>query len=434
MQIRQADQHMQTSLRGIAKKAKEAPKYRFGNLYSLLNETNLRWCFPQLNRKAAPGVDNVDWKTFEENLEENVGVIAQDLKGKRYKAKLVRRSYIPKTGAKHRPLGIPVVGDKLVQTAAASILTAIYEQDFLSCSHGYRRGKGPQRAALELSQRLHRGRFRWVFDADIKGFFDNIDHDWLMKMLEQRIEDKSFLGLIRKWLKAGILEKDIGVILPVSGTPQGGVISAVLANIYLHYVLDLWFEKVVKPRCDGDVLLMRFADDYVCCFQYHRDLQKLVRVMGKRLGKFKLELSLEKTRVLEFTRFETKNSKTFTFLGFEFRWGLSRNNKPLVKMRTAKTKFRLALAAITKWIKLERLVSDTVDIMEDLRAKLLGHFNYYGVSGNMDMLKSFYNLARRIVFKWLNRRSQRKSYNWRGFSELLAQFNIPRPRIIGYWT
>jgi len=156
--------------------------------------------------------------------------------------------------------------------------------------------------------------------------------------------------------------------------------------------------------------------------------------MGKRLGKFKLELSQEKTRVIEFTRFETENSKTFIFLGFEFRWGLSRKGKPLVKMRTAKPKLHLALAAITKWIKLERLVSDTVDIMEKLRAKLLGHFNYYGVSGNMDMLSSFYNLARRIVFKWLNRRSQRKSYNWRGFAELLEQFKIPRPRIIGYWS
>jgi group II intron reverse transcriptase/maturase len=327
-----------------------------------------------------------------------------------------------------------VLGDKLVQTAVASILSAIYEQDFLSCSHGYRRGKGPQRAALELSKRLHRGKFRWIFDADIKGFFDNIDHDWLMKMLEQRIEDQSFLGLIRKWLKAGILEKDIGVILPVSGTPQGGVVSAVLANIYLHYVLDLWFERVVKPRCDGDALLMRFADDYVCCFQLRRDLRKLERVMGKRLGKFKLELSQEKTRVIEFTRFETENSKTFTFLGFEFRWGLSRKGKPLVKMRTAKTKLRLALAAMTKWIKLERLVSDMVVIMESLRSKLLGHFNYYGVSGNMAMLSSFYNLTCRIVFKWLNRRSQRKSYNWRGFAELLEQFKIPRPRIIGYWN
>lgn len=212
-----------------------------------------------------------------------------------------------------------------------------------------------------------------------------------------------------------------------------GVVSAVLANIYLHYVLDLWFEEIVKPRCDGDVLLMRFADDYVCCFQYHRDLQKLQRVMDKRLGKFNLELSKEKTRVVEFTRFRTKNSETFTFLGFEFRWGQSRNNKPLVKMRTAKSKFHLALTAVKEWIKRERSISDIVDIMETLCATLQGYFNYYGVSGNGHMLKVYYRQTCRIIFKWLNRRSQRKSYNWRGFSELLKAFRVPQPRIIGYW-
>lgn len=433
MQIRQADQHMQTSLRGIAKRAKEDPKYRFGNLYSLLNENNLHWCISQLNLKAAPGVDRVDWSAFERELDENICCLAQDLKEKRYKAKLVRRSYIPKPGGKQRPLGIPAIRDKLVQGAAASILTAIFEQDFLSCSHGYRRGKGPQRAALELSQRLQRGRFRWVYDADIKGFFDNIDHEWLLRMLAERIEDRAFLGLIRKWLKAGILEND-KVIWPITGTPQGGVVSAILANIYLHYVLDLWFEKIVKPRCCGDAYLMRFADDYVCCFQYQKDLQKLMKVMALRLGKFKLELSHEKTRTIRFTRFEAGQGESFVFLGFEYRWGLSRKRKPLVKMRTAKSKFRLSIAALTKWIKRECFLSDIVDILDSFSAKLAGHFNYYGVSGNMAMLSSYYHHAIRIVFKWLNRRSQRKSYNWHGFIELLNQFHIPRPRIIGYWS
>ncbi len=433
MQIRQADQHMQTSLRGIAKRAKEDPKHRFGNLYSLLNEANLHWCFTQLNRKAAPGIDGVDWKAFEADLTDNVSEIVTKLKEKRYKAKLIRRRNIPKPGGKQRPLGIPVIGDKLVQIAAAHILTAIYEQDFLSCSHGYRRGKGPQRAALELSQKIHRGKYGWVFDADIKGFFDNLDHDWLMRMLEQRISDQTFLGLIRKWLKAGILEEDGKVVYPVTGTPQGGVVSAVLANIYLHFALDLWFEKIVRPRSDGDTIIMRFADDYICCFQYYHDLQKFSRVIDKRLGKFKLEHSREKTRVIKFTRFETKRSETFTFLGFEYRWGQSRKGRPLVKMRTAKKKFKLALQALKMWIRSACRKLNTALFMNKLRAKLQGHYNYYGVCGNIRMLNAYYRQTCLLVYKWLNRRSQRKSCNWKGFSEMLKYYRIPQPKIIGYW-
>ena len=424
---------MQTSLRGIAKRAKEVPKHRFGNLYSLLNEKNLTCCFPQLNRKAAPGVDAVDWTAFESNLQENVSHLVTALKEKWYKAKLVRRRNIPKPGGKQRPLGIPVIGDKLVQTAAAQILSAIFEQDFLPCSHGYRRGKGPQRAALELSQRLHRGRFRWVVDADIKGFFDHIDHEWLMKMLEQRINDRAFLGLIHKWLKAGILEEDGRVVYPVTGTPQGGVVSAVLANIYLHYALDLWFEKVVKPGCNGDVMLMRFADDFVCCFQYREDERRFSKVLGKRLGKFELELSDEKTQVIKFTRFETENNNGFTFLGFEFRWGLSRAGKPLMTMRTSKQKFRAALSAILSWIKKDRSRLGTGALLTKVKQKLQGHFNYYGVSGNYEMLSKFHYQVCRLVFKWLNRRTQRKSCNWAGFKEMLSYFKVPCPRIIGYW-
>ena len=261
-----------------------------------------------------------------------------------------------------------------------------------------------------------------------------MDHDWMMRMLEQRIDDKRFLGLIRKWLKAGILEEDGQVRYPVTGTPQGGIVSSVLANIYLHYALDLWFEKVVKPCCRGDVMLIRFADDFICAFQYHDDMKRFYDVLGKRLGKFKLELSMEKTCVIRFTRFETKKSKVFTFLGFEYRWGLSRTGKPLVKMRTSKKKFQSALASIQSWIKAERNKFGTAEIMRKLRQKLLGHWNYYGVSGNIDMLKVYYSKVCRIMFKWLNRRSQRKSYNWHGFNEMLKHFKMPEPRIVGYWN
>jgi group II intron reverse transcriptase/maturase len=255
-----------------------------------------------------------------------------------------------------------------------------------------------------------------------------------MKMLAHRIDDRRFLALIRKWLKAGILEEDGQVNFPVTGTPQGGVVSAVLANIYLHYALDLWFEKFISPRCEGDVMLMRFADDFVCCFQYHSDVTRFMDALGKRLKIFKLELSPEKTQVIKFTRFETENSEVFTFLGFDFRWGQSRKGKPLVKMSTSKKKFRAALAAILHWIKKERSKLGTAVIFEKLRQKLQGHYNYYGVSGNFEMIRKFYREVLEIMYKWLNRRSQRKSCNWKGFLEMLRHFRIPRPRIIGYWS
>ncbi len=252
-------------------------------------------------------------------------------------------------------------------------------------------------------------------------------------MLEQRIDDYAFLGLIRKWLKAGILEEDGRVIYPLTGTPQGGVISAVLANIYLHYALDLWFEKIVKPRCQGDAMLMRFADDFVCCFQLREDERRFSKVLGERLGKFELELSEEKTQVIMFTRFETERNLSFTFLGFEFRWGIGRNGKPLMTMRTAKKKFRAALASLRDWIRREKSRLGTAALFVKLKQKLQGHWNYYGVSGNYEMLHKFNVQARRLIFKWLNRRSQRKSCNWASFRAMLDYYQVPKPRIIGYW-
>lgn len=432
VQARKTEQHMQTSLRGIANRAALDSQHRFGGLYSLLNGANLRWCFGRMNRNAAPGVDAVDWQEYAAALDENVDQLVDDLKGHRYHARLVRRHYIPK-GTGRRPLGIPVVGDKLLQTCCAEILNAIFEQDFLACSHGYRRGHGPRKAALELSQRLHRGRFRWILDADISGFFDNIDHDWMIRMLEQRISDRRFLRLIRKWLKAGILEEDGKVLYPITGTPQGGVISAVLANIYLHFALDLWFDRVVKRHCRGDVMMTRFADDFVCCFQYADDAHRFHAALGPRLGKFGLTLSTEKTKLIRFTRFETEGGATFDFLGFTYRWDRSRTGKPLVRMATSGKKFKASLQAMTIWLKKERCHLRTRELFATLIRKVRGHCNYYGVSGNMPRLDSWCYEVRRLVFKWLNRRSQRRSCNWDGFNAMWKHFGVPSPRITGYW-
>ena len=421
---------MQTSLQRIANKAKRKRKYKFGNLYSLLNEENLTWCFRQMNKKASPGVDKIDYHTYGEKLADNVTELVDTLKNKTYKAKLVRRKYIPKGNSK-RPLGIPSVSDKLLQTACSKILESIYEQDFMKFSHGYRRGHGPRNAALDIRRQIQFGNYRWVIDADIKGFFDNIDHDWMIRMLKERIADRSFLTLIKKWLKAGILEEDGKVINPVTGTPQGGSVSAVLANIYLHYALDLWFEKRVKPNCKGAVTILRFADDFICCFQFYDEAKRCLENLKPRLLKFNLTFSEKKTRLIRFTRFITVNSEAFVFLGFEYRWQTARSGKPLVRLKTSKKKYKLAVQAVKSWIRTNRS-SRIKDLMKTYKAKLQGHWNYYGVCGNFNMLRRFYWVANRLIFKWINRRSQRKSYNWDGYMEMISFYKIPTPKIIAY--
>jgi len=418
---------MQTSLRGIAKKAKDFAKYRFRNLYGMLNTSLLTQAWDELNKKAAPGVDGVSANDYAQNLESNIQAVVEELKEKRYHTKLVKRVYIPKEGGKMRPLGLPAMSDKIVQRATADILEAIYEQDFLPGSYGYRPHKGPQLAVRELTQTLQLGRFNYVVEADIRGYFQNIDHEWLTRMLEQRIDDRNMIRLIRKWLKAGILETDGKILHPVTGTPQGGVASAILANVYLHYVLDLWFEKAVKPNCEGAAYLCRFADDFVCAFQYKRDAEKFYEVLGKRLNKFSLELAPEKTKIIKFGPFhEEKNS--FEFLGFEFKWGMSQKGKNIIKRRTSRKKLRKSVASFTTWCKENRHSRNRV-IFQQLNSKLRGYYNYYGIIGNSSSLGQFYGLVRQIMFKWLNRRSQRSSFEWKEFKKLWKQFRVPKPRI-----
>jgi group II intron reverse transcriptase/maturase len=426
--IRKAGSTMQTSLRGISSRAAKDKEHRFGNLYGVLDENFLKWCFWQLKRDAAPGVDRVDFYEYRENLDENIANLVKRLKQKNYRAKLVRRQYIPKINGKLRPLGIPATDDKVLQFAVAKILAAIYEEDFLDVSYGYRPGTGPQDAVRDLTRKLQFGRFSHIVEADIKGFFDNIDHNWMIRMLEERINDRAFLRLIQKWLKAGILDTSGEVIHPATGTPQGGIVSPILANVYLHYALDLWFEKRIKRACNGEALIIRYADDFVCAFQYKQDAELFYQQLNERLGKFGLEVSPEKTRILLFNRSMLKQSETFDFLGFEFRRALSRKFKSIIRRRTSRKKLRASIAAFTEWIKTNRNKKIS-KLMTTLRAKYRGYWNYYGVIGNYGSLKTFYYLTRRILFKWLNRRSQRLSYNWAGFEDLLNQFLMPAPKI-----
>lgn len=420
---------MQTSLQGIAKRAKKQKKHRFQDLYRMLDEEFLLESWRDIRKDAAFGVDRVSAEEYEQNLGENIRDLVERLKRGRYRAKLVRRKYIPKGEGKMRPLGIPATEDKLLQVAVKRILETIYEQDFQRCSYGYRPGVGALDAVDKLTVKLQFGRYNFVVEADIKSFFDNVDHEWMTRMLKERIDDGPFLRLITKWLKAGILEPDGEVIHPVTGTPQGGIVSPILANVYLHYVLDLWFQKVVKKHSRGEACLIRYADDFVCGFQYQKDAERFYNAMGKRLGKFGLKLSPEKTKVIEFRRDQQSGKNSFDFLGFEFRWGKDRSGKPHLKRRTSRKKLRKSLKNFTDWCKANRHLRLDV-LFKKLNAKLRGYYNYYGVIGNSASLMEFFKQATRILFKWLNRCSQRRSYTWRGFQELIEFFIIERPRVV----
>lgn len=424
------EQHETTSLRGIAKRAQVCKDHRFQNLYRLLDAHLLLSCWDDLNKRAASGVDRVTAQAYEQDLIANILDLVERLKTKSYRARLVRRCYIPKENGGERPLGIPVLEDRLVQLACARILNAIYEADFEPVSYGYRPGTGAKDAVSDLGFNLQYGRFGYVVEADIKGYFDTIDHDWLLQMLSLRIDDKAFLSLIRQWLKAGILDIDGQIVHPVTGSPQGGVISPILANVYLHHVLDLWFERVVKPRCQGQALLIRYADDYVCAFQYRREAERFYGVMPHRLERFGLRIAPDKTHLLRFSRFHPGLRRRFAFLGFELYWARDRRGELRVMKRTARKKLQQAKRRIKLWIKANRHLP-VRQFVRQLNRKLVGHYNYFGVRSNGDSVNSYYHHAIGCAFKWLNRRGgKRRSFTWASFKVALKQLGVALPRVV----
>ena len=401
---------MSTKLLFITQRAGENPQHKFSRLIDLLTEDFLKACFWELKRDKASGADGVTVKEYEANLEENIKDLVARMKAWKYRPKPVRRAYIPKPDGKKRPLGIPTVEDKIVQMGIKRILEAIFEVDFSDVSYGFRPNKGCHQALDVLDKVIMTRPVNYVVDMDIEKFFDTVDHKWLMRCLEQRVKDPHFLRLIGRFLKAGVIEE--GKLIPTDrGTSQGAVLSPVLANIYLHYILDLWFEKVVKVQLKGFAQLVRYADDFVVCFQSEREAKEFGEVLGQRLGKFGLKIAKGKSRIIEFgcrvwQRAERggKEVATFNFLGFTHYCDRTR--------KTARKKFIQKMKEMNQWLKKARNLVELKEWWWVLRLKMFGHYRYCGISGNMPSMKVFYTKVLRLAHRWINRRSQRKSYNW----------------------
>jgi len=430
------EQSVETKLQRIAEKASKDKGCRFTSLFHLMNKELLLGCFMRLRGTAASGIDKVTKEAYGKNLDANLDDLVERLHRMSYRPQPVLRVYIPKPGSnKQRPLGIPALEDKIVQAGLVKIVQAIYEQDFISDSYGFRPSRSCHDALRALSQSVESEPVNYIVEADIKGFFDHVDWEQLMTFLAHRIADKRVLRYIKRFLKSGIQE-DGYYKSSERGTPQGGVISPLLANIYLYYTLDIWFEKRVKRNCCGYARLIRYADDYVACFQDLRDAKLYREDMESRLNQFHLEIAPEKTKMFEFGKLAHAKAKargerptTFEFLGLTHYCSRSRDKKRFrMKRKTISKRMTAKLVAYKEWLRANRTLP-TAQIMKTTAAKLRGHFAYYGVTDNSRSIRNFSYLVTQTLFKWLNRRGKRGCYTWAKFNMLLALYPLPRARI-----
>jgi group II intron reverse transcriptase/maturase len=427
-------------LRRIAELAREAPDRKLTSLNQYLTPQLLREAYEKLNKKAAAGVDGKTWHEYGRGLDKKLVDLKDRAKSGRYRAPPVRRVEIPKgTGSQTRPLGIPTIEDKVLQRAVAWILEAVLEQDFLDCSYGFRPGRSPHQALHALREQMMALRNCWVIEVDIQKFFDEVHHKHLIEFLRQRVRDGVILRLISKWLHAGIL-KDGELWFPERGTPQGGVISPLLANLYLHHVFDKWFETDIRPRLRGRASLVRYADDFVIVTETEADADRLYSVLPKRAERYGLRLHPKKTQKIDFRpdtpmalasrRDRPRGSRTFDFLGFTHYWARSRTGAWVVKRKTARDRLTRANQTISRWCQQHRHQKVRWQAAR-LAQKLRGHVAYYGIRGNYSRLYAFYRATERTWHKWLNRRSQRKSFNWDQFKRtVLIHYPLPAPRIM----
>lgn len=424
-----------TKLERIAMLAKQAPEMAFTSLSHHIDIDWLREAHRRTRKDGAKGVDGQSAEQFAANLEANLQSLLDRAKSGAYRAPPVRRVHIPKgDGSETRPIGIPTFEDKVLQRAVAMVLEAIYEQDFLECSYGFRPGKSAHQALHHLQRELTTMAGGWVLEVDIRKFFDTLDHAHLQAILRRRVRDGVVLRLVGKWLNAGVME-DGSLSYPESGSPQGGVISPILSNIFLHEVLDDWFERSLKPRLNDRARLFRYADDAVIVFSYEKDARHAMGVLRERFAKYGLTLHPEKTRLIEFKRPDRRPPRfgpgpgTFDLLGFTHFWGLSRNGKWVVKWRTANDRFTRSLARVAEWCRRNRHLEMKQQWLS-LTRKVNGHFGYFGVTGNFDALARFRFEVVRAWRKWLDRRSQRAHMNWARMKALLMRHPLPAARIV----
>ncbi len=421
-----------TRLQRIAELARNAPAMVFTSLAHHIDVDLLRAAYRRTRKDGATGVDYQTGEEYGANLEANLQSLLDRFKSGTYRAPPVRRVHIPKGDGRTRSLGIPTFEDKVLQRAVAMVLEAVYEQEFLDCSYGFRPGKSAHRALDDLGEQLMKMQGGIVLDVDIKAFFDTLDHGQLRGFLDQRVRDGVIRRAIDKWLSAGVLERGVHT-RPVEGTPQGSVISPLLANVYLHQVLDRWFETVVKPRLLGPAALIRYADDFVVVLSVKNDARRVMAVLPRRFGKYGLTLHPEKTRVVYFrrptsSRREQHGSETFDLLGFTHFWAKSRRGKWILKRKTARRRLGRALNRIRQWCK-ENRHSPIAHQHAQLCAALRGHYGYYGVTGNISALKRYEHEVRRAWRRWLDRRSHTTKMTWERFTRLLKRYPLPAPHL-----
>ena len=424
---------METKLARIAEISKERAKEVFTSIYHFLNKDLLMLCHKELDGKKATGLDGVTKAEYEENLEENIEQLERELQSMRYKPSPAKRVYIPKANGKMRGLAIAIYEDKIVQMALKKIIEAIYEPKLPNCMYGFRPNRSCHDALKRINQIIEGNRISYVVDADIKGYFDHIDWNWLIKCVEQHIKDPRIIRLIKRFLKAGIIEGTEYIEI-TEGTPQGSILSPILANIYMYYVLVLWFEKKIQKNCQGESYIIVYADDFICCFQYQKEAELFMnKLLPERLKKFKLEVAKDKTRLISFGRFAKERSKngkvdTFDFLGFTHYCGKSKKGYFRVKRKTSKKKLNKSIKEFKIWIRNNRNLRATT-IIKLLNIKLRGYYQYYGITDNGESLNKFLHVIKRTLWKWLNRRSQRRSYTSIEFAQLLKSYPLIRAKI-----